>query len=368
MKCIFTGGGTLGHTNPAIAVAQKIQEINSDTEILFVMREGGKENSAVTKRGFRMIEIPSSGLQRKCDLLGEIKTLKDAIFGISKSLKIIKSFKPDLIFGTGGYVSFAPLIAGLIKGIPTFVHESNSTPGLVTRIAVKLGATPLVNMPETKSILKSKNECAIVGMPVLSDFRNITKKEARETLGIPIDKILIISFGGSGGSATMNEIIMNSMSKCAIDGRRNILHIHATGEKYFADAKNKYFMLFKGMGGQRIVPKIDNMNLYMCAADIVICRCGAATLSEISAVGKAAILIPSPNVTDNHQYKNGKFFVDKDAAVMIEEKDLTEDLLTEKITTLATSLEMRKRLENNILKLKKADAADVVARILLNAR
>ena len=368
MKCIFTGGGTLGHTNPALAVAEKVREINSNTEILFVMREHGNENSAVAKRNFRIVEIPSYGLHRDRGLRDVTKTLTTAISGISKCLNIIKSFQPDLIFGTGGYVSFAPLMAGLIKGIPTFVHESNHTPGLVTRLAVMLGATPLINMPETAHLLKSRKKCSVVGMPVLSDFRNIPRSHAKEMLGIPKEKILIISFGGSGGSATMNEIIMSGMAKRATCGRGNIYHIHATGEKYFEGAKQTYHTLYRGAKGQVIVPKIDDMGIHMCAADIIICRCGAATLAEISTVGRAAILIPSPNVTDNHQYKNGKCLADKDAAVMIEEKDLTDDLLTKEITALASSKEIRKRLEGNIFALRKTDAAKAAAITLLNVQ
>ena len=364
MRCIFTGGGTLGHTYPAIAVAERIRKIDNKAEILFLMRKDGPENKCVLERGFKLIEIPSEGFQRNGGVLKAIDTGISATKGVFECIKIIKRFNPDFIFGTGGYVSFGPLMAGLIKRVPTFIHESNSTPGLVTKLTVKLGATPLVSTEETKRCLHFKKECTIVGTPLLHDFGTISKSDARAKLGIENDKIFILSFGGSGGSKTINDIVIQLMSKRE-KNNSNILHLHATGEKYFMNIKSQYENLACGQNGQKIVPKIENMALYMSAADIIICRCGASTLSEIIAVGRAAILIPSPNVTDNHQYKNGKYLADKNAAILIKEDDLTEEMLKKKIALLAGSESIRKTFEKSISKLKKYDAANTIADILL---
>lgn len=366
MKCIFTGGGTLGHTNPAIAVAEKIRKTCPSTDILFIMRVGGKENSEVSKRGFKIEEIPAEGLQRGGNVIDNMHLCYVTLGAINKCMRIIKSYKPDFIFGTGGYVSFAPLMAGLIKRIPTFIHESNSTPGLVTKMIVRMGATPLVSTEVAKKHLTSKNVCQVVGTPLLSDFNTVTREEARHRLGIGKEKIFIVSFGGSGGSGMLNDVIidlMNDRSK----RKTNILEMHATGEKYFDEAKRKFTHLAKGENGQRIVPRIENMAMYMNAADIVICRCGAATLAELSEVGRAAILIPSPNVTNNHQYENGKRIVDKNAAIMIEEKDLTKEYLHEKILMLSQSKTMRDRLEKNIASFKNGDSSETIANILINS-
>ena len=365
MRCIFTGGGTLGHTYPAIAVAERIRKIDDKAEILFLMRKNGSENKYVLERGFKLIEIPSEGFCRNKGILEFIKTGVTATKGIYQCIKIINRFNPKFIFGTGGYVSFGPLMAGLIKKIPTFIHESNSTPGLVTKLTVQFGAIPLVSTEETKRRLYfSKKECTIVGTPLLKDFDTISKSKARAELGIKNDKIFILSFGGSGGSKTINDIVISLMSKQEARNL-NVLHLHATGEKYFEDVKNKYENLACGQNGQKIVSKIENMALYMNAADIIICRCGASTLSEIAAVGRAAILIPSPNVTDNHQYKNGKYLADKKAALLIKEEDLTEELLKEKISLLVESEITRKTFEKNISKLKNYNAANAIADILL---
>lgn len=364
MRCIFTGGGTLGHTYPAIAVAEEIRKIDHNAEILFLMRKDGNENKHVLERGFELIEIPTEGFLRDGGILRAIKTGVTAAKGVSQCIKIISHINPDFIFGTGGYVSFAPLVAGLIKKVPTFIHESNSTPGLVTKLTVKLGAISLVSTEETKKRLNSKKECAIVGTPLLPDFGTISKSEAREKLGIENDKIFILSFGGSGGSKTINDVILRLMRKRE-NHKSNIQHLHATGEKYFTDIKDKYKNLVCGENGQKIVPKIENMALYMSAADIIICRCGASTLSEIIEVGRSAILIPSPNVTDDHQYKNGKYLADKKAAVLIKEEDLTDGVLDEKISFLAGSESVRKIYEKNLSKLKKCNSANTIANILL---
>ena len=368
MKCIFTGGGTLGHTNPAIAVAEKIRKTCPSTDILFIMRVGGKENSEVSKRGFKIEEIPAEGLQRGGNVIDNMHLCYVTLGAINKCMRIIKSYKPDFIFGTGGYVSFAPLMAGLIKRIPTFIHESNSTPGLVTKMIVRMGATPLVSTEVAKKHLTSKNVCQVVGTPLLSDFNTVTREEARHRLGIGKEKIFIVSFGGSGGSGMLNDVIidlMNDRSK----RKTNILEMHATGEKYFDEAKRKFTHLAKGENGQRIVPRIENMAMYMNAADIVICRCGAATLAELSEVGRAAILIPSPNVTNNHQYENAKALADKNAAIIIEEKTLSPETLASTIEQLTKSPQKRLMLSENIARdFKPSAEEDMIREILESAK
>ena len=366
MKCIFTGGGTLGHTNPAIAVAEKIRERCNDAEIIFIMRKRGAENSAVLKRGFDVKEICVEGFIRNGKMRDGIRTSTLAIRAIHECIGIIKETNPSFIFGTGGYVSFAPMIAGLIKGIPTFVHESNSMPGLVTKMGAKLGAIPLVSTEAAKKRLKGKKDCNVVGTPLLPYFGAINKEDARRRLRIDENIFFIVSFGGSGGSKMLNDIITELMNdRCR--SKTNILQIHATGEKYFKKAEAKYPRLTSRVSEQRIVSRIEDMPLYMSAADLIICRCGASTIAELIAVGRPAILIPSPNVTDNHQYENGLSLANLNAAIMLEEKDLTKETLTRKISLLMQSKQLRKDLEKNLAKLRKTDSADIIADILLNS-
>lgn len=366
MKCIFTGGGTLGHTNPAIAVAEKIRERCNHAEIIFIMRAGGAENSEVIKRGFTVKEISVEGFMRNGGIRSSIRTSLLATRAINACIGIVKEIKPSFIFGTGGYVSFPPMVSGLIKGVPTFVHESNSMPGLVTKIVTKLGAVPLVSAEAARDRLKCKNSCKVVGTPLLSCFGTISKDDARRQLGINKNKFFIVSFGGSGGSKVLNDIILDLMND-RYGKRVNIMQIHATGEKYYNKAQLQYPNLTDGSAEQKVVSRIDNMPLYMSAADLIICRCGASTIAEILAVGRPAILIPSPNVTDNHQYENGLSLTSKNAAIMIEEADLTKEALAIKISLLMQSEGLRRSLEENLKKLKKTDSANIISDILLSS-
>lgn len=366
MKCIFTGGGTLGHTNPAIAVAEKIREKCNSYEIVFIMRKGGEENREVLKRGFEVKEISIEGFIRNGGIRNNIHTCALATRAVKECITVIKDIDPRFIFGTGGYVSFAPIVAGLIKGVPTFVHESNSMPGLVTKIVTKLGAIPLVSTEAAKDRLKCKKDCKVVGTPLLPSFGAISKNEARRRLGIDKSKFYIVSFGGSGGSKALNDIISDLMNE-RCKQKTSITQIHATGSKYFEKAKQQYPELISGTSGQKIVSRIENMPLYMSAADMIICRCGASTIAEIIAVGRPAILIPSPNVTDNHQYENGISLANANAAIMLEEKDLTKESLSNKISFIFQSEKERKSLEENLAKLKKTDSANIIADILLSS-
>ena len=337
--------------------------MDENADVLFILRKNGSENTAVLQRNFNAVEIESKGLNRT--RLELIKTFGITIKSLLGSYKIIKNYKPDIILGTGGYVSFAPLIVSLILKIPTFVHESNITPGLVTKIISRCGGTVLLNFEVSKKQLPNAKKCITVGNPLLSDFSKITKKQARTKLKLSDNDRLIISFGGSGGSKKLNDVIIDVMDKY-IKNQSNIRHIHATGEKYYRAIAEKYCHLTRDYGKLKIVPKIDDMALHMAAADIVICRCGATTLSELSATGKAAILIPSPNVTDNHQYKNGKFLSDNHAAVLIEESQLSQELLIEKINLILNSKIIKQTLETNIKKTKKQDSAKIISKIIMN--
>ena len=325
------------------------------------MREGGTENEAVKKRGFDIFTFPAVGLKRD---IGDIfKFIKITIGSIIKCFRKIKEYKPDRIFATGGYVSFAPAFCGRLLKIPTFIHESNSSPGTVTKILAKLGCGVLLNMEETKKHFSKNKKATVVGNPLLPDF-NISKASARQRLGISESDVLVISFGGSGGSQVMNDIIIRVMQKYCRKSHK-IRHIHATGKKYFEVAKRYSPELTSGINGCKIVPYIDDMPLKLRAADIVIARCGAITLSEIAVCKVASILIPSPNVTDNHQYKNGVFLERQKAVIMIEEKDLTEEKLISELTKLEASKDLRNRLGEKIFKTVKTDAADRTSDILM---
>ncbi len=357
MKIILCGGGTSGHIYPALAIADAIKEKLPDTELLFIGREGGFENRAVKKSNIKLTTLKIEGISRNLSLKN-IKRLKLAADAKKKAVEIVKDFEPDVVVGTGGYVCWPVITAAQKLGIPTLIHESNVYPGLVTKLLAPKTNCVLLNYPDTKKYLPKKSNTEIIGNPLRSDFSKISKKSAKKELKIGENDIFIVSFGGSGGAKELNEILTSLMKKSFVS-TPNIFHLHATGNKYFDEYKN--LDLSKAKGRCKIVPFIEDMPKKLAAADIVISRAGAMTLSEISLLGAASILIPSPNVTNNHQLKNAKLLSDAKACILIEEKDLSEELLRSKIERLIKDTEGRVQMGKRAEKFAKKDAAKTAA-------
>ena len=350
MKIIFCGGGTAGHITPALAIAKELKRVNNKNEILFIGRDGGVENDLIAKAGFAYTTIPASGIQRKITLKN-IKALSNAFRGKNEAKKIIRAFSPDAIIGTGGYVCWPVITAGVKMNIPVFIHESNVYPGLTTRLLAKKCNTVFLYNEESVKFLPSKTNFSVVGNPISRDFFTISKKDARKELGLKPKDVFILSFGGSLGAQRINESAISVM-KTYSSKKEDVLHIHATGR---ANYKSEYKTLFTEESGCKIIPFLDNMPIYMKAADIVICRSGAMTVAELAASGTSAILIPSPNVADNHQMKNAHALSDKNAAIIIEESNLSDISLKEKIKHLTNHPEERKRLSKCIELFAKKD-------------
>lgn len=364
MKILFCGGGTSGHVTPAIAMAEEIQKRLPDTELMFVGRDGGYENSAVKRCGIPLKTIKIQGLKRAVTF-ENIKRLKLAMKAFGEAKEIISDFSPDVVVGTGGYVCWPVLRAAQKLKLPTVIHESNATPGLATRLLASKCDLVLLNYKKALDKLRKVKNYSVVGNPLRSDFSVISRKQARKELGLSENEIYILSFGGSGGALKLNEVIISLMKK-ELTNAKGIKHIHATGKRYFENLKHDKLAL--GVGGCRIVPFINDMPRQLGAADIVISRSGAITLSELSAVGACSILIPSPHVTDNHQYKNAKLFSDANACIMIEEQELTAELLAEKLRLLIKDREARyslsKKIKNFATPGASRDAADKILHIL----
>lgn len=359
MRIIFTGGGTAGHINPAIGVAQALTDKD---EVLFVGRAGGKENRLIEKEGFALRELNVHGLERKLSLKN-LKLPFEIMKSIKEAKKLIDEFAPDVIFGTGGYASLPSLLAGISKKIPTVIHESNITPGLVTKMLQKRCDAVFINLEESREYYSKKANVEAVGIPLRRGFYATDRSEARGSLGLKGSDILIVSFGGSGGSGKMNESIIELMKSYSV-GKGRIKHIHAVGERYFERAKSENEKLCAGYCGCKIVPYIDDMPTYLFAADIVISRCGAITLAEIGSVGVASILIPSPNVTDDHQRKNARIFQKHNAAIMIEESELNDRVLLDAVKSLENSEEQRIKLGRNASALFPTNSAEKILKEL----
>ena len=348
MRVLFSGGGTGGHINPALAMADIIKMNIPDAEIAFVGTPKGMENSLIPQAGYKLYHVEVEGIRRSLSPKN-VKSLYLALTSPAKAKKIIKEFKPDIVIGTGGYVCWPLLKAASLMGVPTIVHESNAIAGVAVKQLKNKVDVIMTNFESTADNLKAKAKVMRVGNPISADFGRIDKAEARRALGIPESVgTVILSCGGSLGARKVNEAALTVM-RDIVSVRSDVMHFHASGRNDAEFARQT--LVDHGLEGRENIVMseyIYNMPTVMAAADIVICRAGAMTLSELAAVGKAAVIIPSPNVTDNHQYKNAKVLADADAAVLIEEKELTDGRLTAEVERLVRDADARAKMENNI--------------------
>ena len=355
MNLIFTCGGTAGHINPAIAVAKMMQQRYPDVNILFIGATGHMEEKLVPQAGFEVKCLPGSGLSRKLNLAGikkNIHAVKCVLDAVKECKRTFREFKPDVVIGTGGYASFPALYAAQSMGIPTCVHEANAVPGVTTKMAANKASRVLVAFEESVQYYKHPEKVEVVGMPVRQEFLYTTKEAARKELGLtgPV----VVSAFGSQGAKVMNETIADMM---ALEQKDHFPfhHIHATG----SFGKEWMPKRVKDNGvDYETVPQLDireyiyNMPTVMAAADVIIGRAGSATCNEIAASGTPCILIPSPNVTNNHQEKNARVLEDGGGAVVVLEKDCTPEKMYELLTDLladeARREEMRRKLQTMV--------------------
>lgn len=335
MRVLMTGGGTGGHVNPALAIAETIKNNIPDAEIAFVGTPRGLENTLVPRAGYKLYKVNVRGFQRKLTLKN-IRSAWLALVSPLQAAKIVRKFKPDIVIGTGGYASWPVLVAASRKNIPTAVHESNAVPGLAVRKLVPYVDRIYVNFRVSADQLgeEAKDKILHVGCPLRSDIGRINGDDARRRLGLEGYRYSILSFGGSLGAGRLNETAFELMEKY-ISVHPEIHYVHATGEDYFEEAAKRFLAIgLDRYPNIKLVKYIHDMPERLAAADLVISRSGAITVSELSRAAKAAILIPSPNVTDNQQYKNARVLADCGGAVLIEEKDLSEKVLEEAIDGL----------------------------------
>ncbi len=338
-KIIIAGGGTAGHINPAIAIATMIKDRIEDVDILYVGTEKGLESKIVPKAGFNFETIKVSGIQRKItgkNIVRNVKAVGNLVSANSKSKKIINEFKPDLVIGTGGYVSGPIVKKAESMGVKTLIHEQNAFPGVTTKILAKHADTVLLTTGEAKKYLDSKRDYVVTGLPVRKSFTAITKDEARAKLNIPKEDIVILSTGGSLGATRVNEAVADLMEwEKTCD--KKITHIHSyggMGKGTFLESLTEKGVDYASGDKIRANEYIDNMSDCMAAADIVISRAGAGAIAELQAIGRASILIPSPNVTGNHQYHNAMVLGKVGAAEVIEEKDLSKESIINAVKEL----------------------------------
>lgn len=341
MRVLIAAGGTAGHVNPALAIAKEIEKHCPGAEIHFAGRKKGMEYGLVTKAGYPFHHIEVNGIQRKLTLRNVARNVK-AMYHLALSAPcaaaILRKVQPDLVIGAGGYVSGPVVQTAAKKGILTAIHEQNAFPGITNKILAKSVDLVFAAMPDAVERLgpAAKGKTFVVGNPVREAMWNTDRTAARKALGAKDGQIVVVSFGGSLGAQRLNEAVAE-LAVWELK-ERDFLHIHATGsieKKDFAVLAKK--LKIDNDARFQIREYIEDMPSMLAAADLVISRAGALTLAEISAVGRAAVLIPSPNVAENHQYYNAMQLEKLGAARVLEEKNLGQGALQKTVDEITQS-------------------------------
>lgn len=367
MKVLIAGGGTAGHINPALAIAGEIRMRQPDADITFVGTPNGMESRLVPAEGYKFETMNVAGFQRKLSLTN-IKRNAQAAWYLATSgaraKQIVEKVKPDIAIGTGGYVSGPILRKAAQMGVPIIIHEQNAFPGVTTKALSKKAKCVMLAVEDARSRLDEGLPIRLTGNPIRHDILTYDKAKARQELGMD-DRPLILSFGGSLGARRINEGMLDLLCRSAADGRYN--HIHGYGQY-------GHFVMDE-LAARGVDPdKCDNLDVreyitdmprVMAAADLVICRAGAITLSELQAIGKPAILIPSPNVAENHQYHNAMALVRRGAADIIVESDLTCELLNEKADAILSDPQKLQAMAQSSHNMAITDACERIYDIIL---
>ncbi len=370
MKILFACGGTAGHINPAIAVANYMKEKDPETKVLFAGNPNGMESRIVPNAGYDFAPIKVLGIQRRINMRNIKNNIKAVWYLMNSSFRakeIIEGFKPDIVIGTGGYVSGPVVRKAALLGYKTIAMESNAFPGMTTKLLAKHVDKILLDVEESKKFLPEGKEYIVTGNPVRQEIFTADRKAAREFYNIG-ERICILSFGGSLGAQRLNEAVSDLMAWHLAE--KDFVHIHGSGSYY---GPSYYYDMLKEKGIDAhehdnliIREYINDMPRCLAAADLVISRCGAITLAELKAAGRASVLIPSPNVAENHQYHNAMVLQSHGAGVVIEEKDLTGELLCKTVKELTENPEKLKQLSENAKALAVTDANERIRKEIIS--
>jgi len=359
LKLIISGGGTGGHIFPAVSIAKSIEDKIDNVEILFVGANNRMEMKKMPEMGYKIVGLPIIGFQRKLNLRNLLFPFK-LILSLLKSFFIIKNFKPDLVIGTGGYASGPLLLVASIFRIPSLIQEQNSYPGITNRILgvyVNKICVAYTNMER----YFNHEKLVLTGNPIRKDILNFKNKKnlAKEFFNIDKTKKTVLVIGGSLGARTINNAIINNLNNIK-ESKINL--IWQTGELFYPTAKESINQL--KCTRLKTYDFIKNMDLAYTVADIIISRAGAIAISELCCVGKPVILVPSPNVSENHQFKNAQSLVNKNAALLVEDRHASCKLV-ETLMNLVSDNELQDTLSRNIKKLAINDAAESIANLAL---
>ncbi len=369
MNFLFTCGGTAGHINPALAVAGRLREVMPESGFLFVGTDRNMEKELVPREGFDFTSVSVNGFNRRItpkDIAHNIKALINIKVASKQTGKLIREFKPDIAVGTGGYVCYPVLKKAAAMGIPTVIHESNAVPGLTTKLLDGKVDKIMVAFNGLEKAYKHPEKVMVTGTPVRGGFVGRTKEEARRQLGLPQDIPIVVSFWGSLGASRMNDIMLDFIELNYKN--EGFYHIHAAGESGYGKMRDALSERGIPAGLENNIdlrPYIYDMPAVMDAADLVLCRAGASTISEITAVGRPAILVPSPNVTNNHQEKNAAVLRKAGGAKVIHDADCTGEGLYKETAFLVNNPPILRKMAEASVKMGIPDATyRIVSEIL----
>ena len=363
MRIVFACGGTAGHINPALAVAGRIKELMPDSEFLFIGAKGQMETDLVPRAGYKIETVRVRALSREKTLGGLFHNISAAWHLVRSTIiakKIIKRFKPDVVVGTGGYVCFPVLKAASLLGIPTAVHESNAVPGLTTKMLSGIVDTIMLGFEDSRKYYKNPEKTVVTGTPVRGEFAQYTKNAAKAELGIPMDKPLVVSVWGSLGAANMNAVMCGFIKLAGKDPGFTL--IHSAGSEGYEEMVTQLRKTAPDYekNGMDVREYIYDMPRVMAAADLVLCRAGASTISELTYMHKPTIFVPSPFVTNNHQFKNAKVVEDAGGALIFEEGWFEPKELLEAVKKILSSETEREKMSAAMERLAMPEATDMI--------
>ena len=362
MRVLIAAAGTAGHINPAISIANKIKQEEKDSEIIFIGTDRGLENDLVPRAGYKLEKIDAYGLTIKPSI-DNLKKMYKTFLGIGEAKKIVKDFKPDIVIGTGGYICGAVVLAAKANNVPVLLHESNSFPGKAVKMAAKRADTILVSFEDAKKRITNCKNVVYTGTPVKIKKQNYSINEKLsiiKKIGLNELKPIVLIFGGSQGAQKINEAIIDIIKQTK---NKNYQIMWATGPKQFdiiKDDLQKEKLDINNIQNSKIVPYIYNIEEVENIADVIVARSGAMTITEIANLSKPSILIPLPNVSNDHQMYNAKVLENVGAAKIIKNDDLTGDLLNSQIQNIILDKNKMLEMGKNAYKVSNKDVENKI--------
>ena len=368
MRFIFACGGTAGHINPAVAVAGRLKELMPDSEFLFIGVNGKMEMQLVPREGYEIRGLDMTYIVRGHDLSAithNLETLRNVARSTREAKKIIREFKPDAVIGTGGYICYPVLTAAHELHVPTFVHESNAVPGLTTKLLADRVDRVMLGFEESRQYYRHPERVLVTGTPVRGEFDRHTKESARAELGLREGEKLVLSVWGSLGAQHMNEIMGELIPM--LDGSQGFRLVHAAGSLYYDRLSDRL-----GSGeelrcaGAEVREYIYDMPRLMAAADLILCRAGASTISELCYMGKPVVMVPSPNVTNNHQEKNARVLERAGGAEVLLEGEFDAHAMLERVKALLADKEKLQSMGEAMKALAVRDSCERIVSVILD--